>query len=119
MAVPSLLSGTRPAPGAIPSVVDYPQNLFTLLSATYRMNVVEEVTDLCPDEVCGGTAAPAGGDTMAALRDAAVVYGHQAVPDPWASRLPVVTRSWGGFAVAATTPRAPRPRWARSPSPTA
>lgn len=97
LAVPSLLSGSRPEPGAIPSVVDHPQNLFTLLSATYRMNVVEEVTDLCPDDVCGGTEAAPSGDTVAALRDAAVVYGHQAIPDPWASRLPVVTRSWGGF----------------------
>ncbi|MCB1015822.1 MAG: sulfatase-like hydrolase/transferase [Acidimicrobiales bacterium] len=99
LAVPSLLSGRRPPPGAIPSTVDHPRNLFTLLAGTYRMNVVEEVTDLCPDNVCGpdGSMPRPGGGPLGALDDAGIVYAHQVVPAPWSDRLPVIGRSWGDF----------------------
>lgn len=119
-AVPSLLSGRRPPIGAIPNTADHPRNLFTLLAGTYRMNVVEEVTDLCPPEVCGaegqgGGEGVGGGATgsgpLGALRDAAVVFGHQVVPAPWSDHLPVIGRSWGDFG-ASTEPadRSSRPR---------
>ena len=108
-AVPSLLTGRRPPLSAIPTTGDHPRNLFTLLAGTYRMNVVEEMTDLCPPEVCAhdgrgdpdgdGDGTPRSGP-LGALRDAGVVYGHQVVPGPWSDHLPVIGRSWGDFGAA-------------------
>jgi len=101
-AVPSLLTGRRPPLGAIPTTVDHPRNLFTLLAGTHHMNVVEEVTDLCPPDVCvdpAGRGEPGSGP-LGGLLDAGVVYGHQVVPAPWSARLPVIGRSWGDFGAA-------------------
>jgi hypothetical protein len=55
-AVPALLTGRAPDLDASPSDADYPGNLFTLLGRTYRMNVFESVTTLCPAALCPQTA---------------------------------------------------------------
>jgi Sulfatase len=52
-AVPSILTGEYPhGPGALPIAAEYPHNLFDLLGSTYRLNVHEVVTALCPNQVC-------------------------------------------------------------------
>jgi Sulfatase len=51
-AVPSLLSGQLPTRGRAPLYTDWPTNVFTLLGGSYRMAVIETVTQLCPPEVC-------------------------------------------------------------------
>lgn len=56
-AVPALLSGDPPEEGQQPLYTDHPHNLFTLLGGSYRMNVYETVTQLCPPGVCDATAA--------------------------------------------------------------
>jgi peptidoglycan/LPS O-acetylase OafA/YrhL len=53
LAVPAILTGHYPRdPNALPTLDDYPDNLFTLLSGAYTMNVHEVVTRLCPERVC-------------------------------------------------------------------
>ena len=59
-AVPAILSGKRPDPGGsqssvsgpLPIAEDYPNNVFTLFGKRYRRNVSEEVTTLCPEDLC-------------------------------------------------------------------
>jgi hypothetical protein len=54
-AVPAILTGRYPTVKhgiTIPDVVEYPDNLFTLLGNTYRTNVHESVTRMCPQQVC-------------------------------------------------------------------
>ncbi len=51
-AVPALLTGRMPDPDASPSDPDYPGNLLTLLGRSYRMNVFESTTTLCPAGLC-------------------------------------------------------------------
>ncbi|HEY8058411.1 MAG TPA: sulfatase-like hydrolase/transferase, partial [Acidimicrobiales bacterium] len=51
-AVPALLSGVAPETDHVPLVADHPNNLFTLLGGTYRFNVSEAITRLCPGELC-------------------------------------------------------------------
>ena len=47
LAVPALLTGKDPRPGAVQVAAEYPDNLFTLLGGSYRLNVFEALTDLC------------------------------------------------------------------------
>src|SRR5438067_2296287 len=46
--VPSALSGVEPKRGKLPLFQNYPNNLFTLLSHRYKLNVTETQTRLCP-----------------------------------------------------------------------
>jgi hypothetical protein len=52
IAVPSLLTGRFPEGGLLPVASDHPENLFTLLASRYDLEVFEQVTALCPSELC-------------------------------------------------------------------
>ena len=74
-AVPSILTGRYPKPSALPSAIDHPDTLFTLLSRTHRMEVSEPVTDLCPPALCPrGERASIGTRLLAIARDLRVIY---------------------------------------------
>lgn len=52
-AVPAIMTGKLPQdPGAVPVASSYPKSIFTLLGSTYRMNVQERITRLCPPSLC-------------------------------------------------------------------
>ncbi|HVM11104.1 MAG TPA: sulfatase-like hydrolase/transferase, partial [Actinomycetota bacterium] len=83
--VPTILSGrliTDRTKQAL--AVDHPNTLFTMLRDTHRMNVVEPVTNLCPEDLCAGTApsaaSPQGSPVAALLRDAAGVWTEISLP---------------------------------------
>ena len=82
-AVPAILTGTYPTdPDALPDSAEYPDNLFTLLGATYRENVWEGVTQLCPTDVCPERNGDQGGGTLVGLLDdAADVWRRHVTPD--------------------------------------
>lgn len=62
-AVPALLSGRLPeVPSPLPDTRAHPGNLFTLLGETHDITAVEQISRLCPTELCppeGGSAVPA------------------------------------------------------------
>lgn len=69
-AVPAILTGAYPTdPDALPDSNEYPDNLFTLLGATYHENVWEGVTRLCPTTVCPQQGGGSGGGTLGGLLD--------------------------------------------------
>ncbi|HEV2773731.1 MAG TPA: sulfatase-like hydrolase/transferase [Thermoleophilaceae bacterium] len=105
-AVPAILSGRRPRAGGsrssvsgeLPIVADYPNNLFTMLGHRYRHNVSEEVTTLCPEDLCGDTRR--GGPlarTRSLASDLGLVYVHLLLPEALTERLPPVSDTWGDF----------------------
>ena len=50
-AVPAILTGDFPKPNSVASYADHPRNLFTLFdSSSYRLNISESQTDLCPPD---------------------------------------------------------------------
>ena len=109
-AVPAILTGRRPRPGGLPIAADHPESLFRLLGGAYRMNVFEEATSVCPDDLCRATTSGAGvaGRARSLGSDLAVVFGHVALPDELAAGLPTVSEGWEGFAGGAGE-AAPRP----------
>lgn len=55
-AVPAILTGDFPKPYGVASYTDHPRNLFTLFgSSSYRLNVSESRTDLCPPDICSSS----------------------------------------------------------------
>lgn len=82
-AVPAILSGSYVKPQTLPVVTAYPHNLFTLLGGTYRMNVHESITHLCPNAICheGSSATEAGGFTEL-LENAGLLWRRFASPEP-------------------------------------
>ena len=99
-AVPAVLTGRRPRPGSLPIAADHPRSLFTLLGGSYRMNVFEEATSVCPDDLCrqGNREGGLGRRTRSLASDLAVVFGHVALPDELGAKLPSVSEGWEGFA---------------------
>jgi hypothetical protein len=59
-AVPAILTGDFPKPNGVASYSDHPRNLFTLFGgSSYRMNISESQTDLCPPDVCSDSTSVA------------------------------------------------------------
>lgn len=97
-AVPAMLTGKLPNPDLTASVMDHPQNLFTLLEGRYGYNVVESVTELCPRALC--PPRDAGGwltRYQTLLLDASAVYLHLVAPERYRDRLPDISAQWKDF----------------------
>jgi hypothetical protein len=107
-AVPAMLTGTRPREGDLPIAADHPQSLFTLLSRSHRLHVVEPITDVCPTDLCAEDR-PGMVDRLTSLaKDLRVVSLHQLLPDDLDKELPPIDRDWQGFENEAIGPRANR-----------
>ena len=97
--LPIILSGQLDDPDA-PTAAAVPDNLFTLLSADYEMVAVEQVTSLCPEELC---LDPVASDASlvrsfsALMVDSSVIAGHAVGPDVLKERLPAIDGGWAGF----------------------
>jgi hypothetical protein len=97
-AVPAILTGRYPRPHRVPTAAPYPQNLFTLLSGAYRLNVFENQTHLCPRRTCRGSSAGSfGGQLESLASDASVVYLHLVLPKRLTRGLPSISESWDHF----------------------
>ena len=95
--VPAILTGVLGEKGMSPSSVDHPDNLFTLLSDSYEMHVIEWVADMCPEEICPDYAGRAPAQFSALVKDVGVVYGHLSLPVTWREGLPSIDNAWKGF----------------------
>lgn len=95
--VPATLTGRLGGEGLAPSVVDHPENLFTLLGGVYEMHVIEWTAELCPEEICEDFAGRAPARFASILGDATVVYGHLTLPARWRNELPSIENAWKGF----------------------
>lgn len=95
--IPAILTGKLGEKGLSPSSVDHPENLFTLLSGSYDMHVIEWVADMCPEEICPDYAGRAPAHFTSLLRDISVVYGHLTLPATMREQLPSIENAWKGF----------------------
>ena len=99
VAVPVILTGNPPVPGALPVAQNYPHNLFTLLASRYRMNVTESQTRLCPSQICHREAPSIGSRLSSLYSDARIVYLHLIAPPSLEDGLPAIDESWGNFGI--------------------
>lgn len=95
-AVPAILSGQYGS-DILPTFDAYPQNLFTLLQHTHRLNVHESVTSLCPRELCFDGENKNAGALLGGLKDAIVLYLHIITPASYSGYLPDINQGWTNF----------------------
>ncbi len=97
-AVPAILDGRRPREGSLPTLARHPNNLFTLLGQSYRLNVSEEATHLCPPKLCPNALQPGVGKRMRELSlDSGIVYAHLVLPAAFEDSVPSISEGWGDF----------------------
>ncbi len=97
--IPSILTGIYPPEDTrVPTVGDYPNNLFTLLAGTHSFNVVESITMLCPETSCAETSGRDASDrSRRLLVDVAMVLMNAILPQDFRGGLPTVTTTWADF----------------------
>jgi hypothetical protein len=94
--IPAILSGSYPGQSRIPTAVDYPHNLFTLLGRSYKMKVFESHTMICPEILCG-RHQPFTERIQSMLLDLSAVYPHTLLPPDLTAGLPNVRQTWKNF----------------------
>jgi len=101
-AVPALLSGLYSDNSRIPSWIDWPVNLMTILGGSYDVYAREPVTGLCTPAVCedagprtDDAVAPTGWRSL--LADVGFVALHVTLPDRVTVALPAIDETWGNF----------------------
>jgi sulfatase-like protein len=110
-AVPAILTAKDPG-DSLPISSDQPDSIFTLLGGTYKMNVDETATSICPPKLCGGKEVKTAGGTARApkqdngrfrtrmhqlVSDLFVVSEHLLLPNSIAAHLPAVDQTFGDF----------------------
>lgn len=97
-AVPAMLTGLYSEPGRLPVFSQHPDNLFTLLGGSHRLEVSESLTQLCPRALCPDVVRRSFPSRMESLlSDVGVLYPHLVLPRGLRTRLPSVSDTWGAF----------------------
>jgi hypothetical protein len=94
----AIITSNYPRPGLLPAVVDYPRNLFTLLSGSYDLNIIENGTNFFPGMVKNKTEGSSFYSRVESLMfDLSAIYLQIVLPDDLSESLPRVSQTWGSF----------------------
>ena len=98
-AQPAIMDGNLPERDKQPISSDHPNSIFTLFAKSHRMNVDEEATSVCPQDLCkdiiGEEAYPKRMSSMA--EDLGLVWLHVVSPPEIENDLTSVSENWGNF----------------------
>jgi hypothetical protein len=96
-AVPGQLTGSRAPAGALPTTSDYPRSLFTTFEHSHSLTVVEPITALCPERLCGSTRPGTGRRLESLESDLEIVVKQLLYPADLRKDLPAIDRVYEGF----------------------
>jgi hypothetical protein len=98
-AQPAIMDGNLPERDKQPISSDHPNSIFTLFAKSHRMNVDEEATSVCPQDLCkdiiGEDPYPKRMSSMA--EDLGLVWLHVVSPPNIENDLTSVSENWGNF----------------------
>lgn len=96
--IPAILTGQYPREYRSPNEREFPQNLFTWLGHNYDFNVLEAVSAMCPERLCGQQRRMAFNERFRGLLwDVTAVYFNIVAADFNTGLFPDVSRSWKDF----------------------
>ena len=96
ISVPIILTGNYPKDSkSLPTAVDYPHNLFTLLAGTHDMKLMEMCTSLWPEKRQEKQTLVQRMTSM--FWDVGLVYLHIIIPEEFSESLPDVRQTWKDF----------------------
>ena len=115
-AVPAILTGNYPSDtiektntktsfnewSSLPSFQHHPRNLFTILRHNYKLNVVETVTSLCPEDTCPHTynrTVNINQRLSDLAQDLSIIYLHTFLPKRFSNELPRIDMNWSEFVI--------------------
>jgi hypothetical protein len=100
-AVPTILSGIVKPYGTLPTVDNYPINIFTTLQNSHGINAVySEHTDLCPEELWNRSSIPLKKKFLGIILDVGLIYSQITLPSPITQQLrPISMKSHDYFNV--------------------
>jgi hypothetical protein len=93
----AMITGLYPQKDRLPAASDYPRNLFTLLSASYDLNVVENGTKFFPGSMRSGSETALPVRMKALIMDLSAVYLQIILPADLSQSFPRISQTWGGF----------------------
>jgi len=97
-AVPGILTGNRPDPEQLATAADQPDNIFSLLSGSYKFHVEEPITQICAATLCPETETlNQKGRLKSLYEDLKYVEGRLVLPPRIAATLPDVGTNFGDF----------------------
>lgn len=99
-AIPAIVTGLMPKRGNLPTVRDYPRNLFTLFNESHELNVMGTAT-LSPKQHVQSQSTINRWRSL--LSDIWIVYLQIILPHEWTLSLPAATGAWGNFAGASSS----------------
>ena len=95
ISLPAILSGLKPGKPLKAGVFEqYPNNLFTYLSNTHSMNVIENTSRMCPEYLCKSLLE---NKYQILLEDVLVTYQHHVYPNDMKHKLPAINNRWIGY----------------------
>ncbi|ARN73863.1 sulfatase-like hydrolase/transferase [Oceanicoccus sagamiensis] len=95
--VPALLSSTLKHELTLPNIANYPDNLFTLLSADFELYVSETGTQLCPESDCQDDLVPFNRKIKGVAFDFGLTYLHLVLPERIKAKLPSINHQLNDF----------------------
>lgn len=98
-ALPAILTGRYPDENRLPTVQDYPGNLFALVGNSHEIKAFESITGLCPPRLCPATRS---GDSWAGIfralaSDLLLLFRHTVTPEDLKGDLPPIQDAWKIF----------------------
>lgn len=98
-AVPSIMTGIHPDAQRLPTATDHPDSLFSALSETHDLRVLESVTAVCAEDRCTGNRMATEEKLRSLSRDLRILLAHIVLPDGLSTDLPPIDESWGNFSL--------------------
>ena len=105
--VAAVITGLYPDQPRLPTVFDYPRNLFTLLGTSYELEVQESDTQFHPEKTVYTPLPETYAQRMESmLLDLSAIYLQITLPAPYAKAFPSLGHTWRDFwQTNATAPR--------------
>jgi hypothetical protein len=98
-AQPAIMDGNLPERDKQPISSDHPNSIFSLFGRTHRMNVSEEATTVCSQDLCEDARLDESyGSRMGSMaEDLGLVWLHVVSPPDIEADLTSVSENWGNF----------------------